>query len=509
MLQIVDNVLNDDERRLRVHKIISELHLNKCMQTTIKNLSGGERKRLALASVLLNDPQILLIDEPTSALDAYLAMYVMKTIRSMAVNQNKTIIVVIHQPTAAMYDLIDKVYVLVHGGRQAFFGSKDETIEFFSTDCRLTSSSLDGFIERIAAPSIDENNVKQTIADQYTKSKYMKSLQTIMEQQSQVTIDDEVIDMLDKSKSTSFLRQLKWLLWRSFLANSRHGARIILLSIRAFSFALIQSLLYFHLCCSGSFIQNVNALHVAVIGISITTSSYMIITAMPLSNKIGIRENHRGVYGIFVYYLSSVLQDVHLLFVFPFVMATIIYWMSGMDNSGVHYVLFVSINILSSFAGASFGQLISSFSSSLEIAVMIAAPCMQILILFNGFYLDLTNTSSVFRIFQYISPHYYTYSALLNIQWTYVTPEKVQQCDNSSHSASYTKSPFCKRILEHSYIPNYHGNVTFPVMLLIVFLITCHMFSLIILLFRANRSHLHDYWLKMKRTHKTNYRRLP
>lgn len=37
--------------------------------TNVKFLSGGERSRLCLASLMLNDPQVLIMDEPTSHLD--------------------------------------------------------------------------------------------------------------------------------------------------------------------------------------------------------------------------------------------------------------------------------------------------------------------------------------------------------------------------------------------------------------------------------------------------------
>ena len=58
--------MSDENRRIHVRKTLTLLSLNRCSQTMIGRLSGGERKRLTFATVLLTEPPIVLIDEPTS-----------------------------------------------------------------------------------------------------------------------------------------------------------------------------------------------------------------------------------------------------------------------------------------------------------------------------------------------------------------------------------------------------------------------------------------------------------
>ena len=61
-----------------------------------KIISGGERKRTAIAVELITDPNVLLLDEPTSGLDSFTAVRIVKTLQGLARRRNKTIVSTIH-----------------------------------------------------------------------------------------------------------------------------------------------------------------------------------------------------------------------------------------------------------------------------------------------------------------------------------------------------------------------------------------------------------------------------
>ncbi|TPW26661.1 energy-coupling factor ABC transporter ATP-binding protein [Pararhizobium mangrovi] len=76
-------------------------------------LSGGEKKRVALACVLISEPQVLLLDEPTAALDPQSADAVVAFLQAER-SQDRTIVLATHD-LDRIEAVADRVVVLDHG----------------------------------------------------------------------------------------------------------------------------------------------------------------------------------------------------------------------------------------------------------------------------------------------------------------------------------------------------------------------------------------------------------
>lgn len=83
-------------------------------------LSGGEKKRVALASVLVTDPDVLLLDEPGAALDPLSQAQIIGLLASWK-NGAKTVVTATHD-LGTLEDIADRCYVL-EGGRVAGEGT--------------------------------------------------------------------------------------------------------------------------------------------------------------------------------------------------------------------------------------------------------------------------------------------------------------------------------------------------------------------------------------------------
>jgi ABC-type sulfate/molybdate transport systems ATPase subunit len=66
-----------------------------CWNPTPYDLSGGEQQRVALAKVMLTEPEVLLLDEPTKGLDSHFKLKLAKILRQL-LSEGVTIIMVSH-----------------------------------------------------------------------------------------------------------------------------------------------------------------------------------------------------------------------------------------------------------------------------------------------------------------------------------------------------------------------------------------------------------------------------
>ncbi len=123
------------ERRARIGEVLEDLDLSEHVDKKVKQLSGGQRKRVSTAIELLTRPSLLFLDEPTSGLDPQLDRDVMELLASLAHgtrpgDTGRTVVVVTHNENHI--DRADKVLILAAGGTPVYFGAPREVIGYFS-----------------------------------------------------------------------------------------------------------------------------------------------------------------------------------------------------------------------------------------------------------------------------------------------------------------------------------------------------------------------------------------
>ena len=85
------NHKGEPERILKAKQILTQLHIQN-LQQLMKELSGGQQKRVALANVLINEPDFLILDEPTNHLD----LVMIEWLEGYLSRSNLTLLMVTH-----------------------------------------------------------------------------------------------------------------------------------------------------------------------------------------------------------------------------------------------------------------------------------------------------------------------------------------------------------------------------------------------------------------------------
>ena len=75
---------------------LAQLNLSQMQDRQVDTLSGGERRRLAIATLLLQDPGLWLLDEPTNHLDFHHQIQVLDLITQRVRDRNGTLLMVLH-----------------------------------------------------------------------------------------------------------------------------------------------------------------------------------------------------------------------------------------------------------------------------------------------------------------------------------------------------------------------------------------------------------------------------
>jgi len=102
-----------EERRKRVLELLKLVGLESKKDNKPNELSGGEQQRVSIAVALANDPPLILADEPTGELDFETSRKIVKLFRDLHRRLNKTIIMVTHDFSLAMY--ADRISILRDG----------------------------------------------------------------------------------------------------------------------------------------------------------------------------------------------------------------------------------------------------------------------------------------------------------------------------------------------------------------------------------------------------------
>lgn len=148
-LNVLDNLIlapvklklmTKDEAIKKAKNYLKDIGLINKIKEYPKNLSGGEKQRVAIIRALMENPKIILFDEPTSSLDPQMTQEVLDLMKRLS-NLNITIIVVSHEMNfikefAQRIIYIDNKKVISDASTNDTFNTNNENLKEFLKDIK-------------------------------------------------------------------------------------------------------------------------------------------------------------------------------------------------------------------------------------------------------------------------------------------------------------------------------------------------------------------------------------
>lgn len=396
--------MKDEDRYSRVNFLIKKLRLTSCENTLIQSLSGGEGRRITLASCLLTNPSVLLIDDLNSGLDSHLVLSLINHIRSL----QKTTIVVLHQPSVRIMNYIDDLCLLGLNGRCIYMGPYEQALPVFYVRCPVDINPADFFLEQ-AAQARPTNPVVKSIECEQILQKQLNEIKKFNDK------NEEIIYIPKTSYYSNFFKQVYWLMWRS--VSLRDLKRLSYLLAQSLIIALVYGLVDFNVerrLFTQTTVQDVAGLVFRILTIVTRVCSLMVIATYPIDHNLLERESKQlRLYSIGAYYISKCITDSPMFIIMIILFTVIVTLLTGMR----HFIIQCGIFIVATLCSTALGYLVSSSMRSKEIRLIIWMPISQIYNTVSGYYVNTRSIPLILKWLQYTSVYYYSFSLSLITQW--------------------------------------------------------------------------------------------
>jgi len=141
--------MEDEQDKQMALEALKKVNLGKLSQRSLNTLSGGEKRRVNLATLLTQNPDYYLLDEPVNHLDIKAQMNILTLLKQQFQQSGQCGIMVIHDPNLA-YRFCDHILLLFNdgewlAGKTSFILTKENLSRLYSCNIQHLKNGNDSF----------------------------------------------------------------------------------------------------------------------------------------------------------------------------------------------------------------------------------------------------------------------------------------------------------------------------------------------------------------------------
>ncbi|OWZ52904.1 ABC transporter [Cryptococcus neoformans c45] len=379
----LDEPIGKAELRQRVDMLLSSFGLkdqkNMIIGTPIqKGLSGGQKRRVSVASQLITSPKILFLDEPTSGLDSVASFEIVSYLKTVARKYKLLVIASIHQPSTKTFNVFDQIFLLAKG-RLCYGGPRSELSTYFA------SIGLE-----MPAQTNPAEWILEIVDTDFAKDQ-VEGLQRLERITNAWASDQKLSDVIPakglahstRSRRTSFMLPFH-LFHRNFIKSYRD---LIAYWIRVGMYTCLAILMGTSWLRLGYSQDDINA-RITAIFFSGAFLSFMAVAYIPAyieDQETFFKERANGLYGPLSFLVANFLIGIPYLFIIVISFSVISYWMVGLWPTATGFWTFVGFLFLDLLAAESLVVFVASLVPNFIVALALVAFANGLWMVTNGF----------------------------------------------------------------------------------------------------------------------------
>jgi ATP-binding cassette subfamily G (WHITE) protein 2 len=354
----------------RVADVLDMMSLHHCANNIVgQGLSGGERKRLAIALELLSFPRFLVLDEPTSSLDSLESLQLVQCLRRLTEQHGICVICTIHQPQYKVFSTFERV-VLLAKGHTIYDGPVVD---------------VPTFCERRGKPVPRGTNPADTMMD--VASAQFEEEMRLSHEPSLTGWQPEGIDPTHLRDVAPRHLQYLTLTRRGFTMATRKRSEIGIAIFQTILNAVLIGTVFLGLSNKASKSQTrMSALFYCCTNQG-TFGAISSLNVFSSERILSLRDRNAGIYHALPYYAAKVTVELALRAPYPILFSIIVYWLLGLEADAGKWFFFAFTMWLVNVAAFSLAMSVSVWFRMQEISSLMLPLALEIMRLFGMFFL--------------------------------------------------------------------------------------------------------------------------